>query len=656
MFMMILERKTISARYLLTVLIAAGVMLLATHGARAQVPCEDCDECMTNCVCQPDGSCDGTPLPSTTGCEDGNPCTTGDHCNGAGSCVGGGYAPTTTQCTYYSDPCATNAHCDGGGRCVAGGSKNVDDPCSWGGTGLCVTGTCQNVQYLGLFCVIPCWDEDACHQCDPDTGQCTMNRCSSEPCSTGQCDEDTGECIPGNEGAECDDYDVCTSNDRCDSEGNCVGTAGGTPGPTSTPTATPSVSGCIGDCNNDSVITIDEILTGIDIVLGNADLSSCENFDGNGDGLVTVDEILTAVNNALNGCPQAEGTPTPTHGVPTSTPSHAAGTSTPTPPPVSPSPTTSAAAGTPSIGSRAAGTVESTTSALMVIPNMIAAIVGRLPSAGSGGSASLLPPVPFKCSGVPGGQVVCDQDTLFSPPTYTVTFTNCQLSGASGTLTINGTVTVADQVPEVCFSAAPIVATVNAQDLTVTMPNGTAASFTGFGATIAPSCSSDSCSCVADTVTLIPAGTITVVSGSTTTVVSFGDGSSISIAVSTFNAQCVPTVYDMVVNGPVTITTNGSEFKATYGAYTIHDDVSSGTDMVEVYGNVTSECFGDTVTFSTSTDIALGNPCPSGGVVEAYENTGGNTDTITFSSSGVDVNGTHFDNCLDPQLFACPAG
>lgn len=40
----------------------------------------------------------------------------------------------------------------------------------------------------------------------------------------------------------------------------------------------------------------------VNVVLGNADISSCTAYDANHDGLVTVDEIVVAVKNALNGC------------------------------------------------------------------------------------------------------------------------------------------------------------------------------------------------------------------------------------------------------------------------------------------------------------------------------------------------------------------
>ncbi len=60
---------------------------------------------------------------------------------------------------------------------------------------------------------------------------------------------------------------------------------------------------CVGDCGNDDQVTVDEILTMVNIALGNVDVSECDAGDLSQDGQITVDEILTAVNNALNGCP-----------------------------------------------------------------------------------------------------------------------------------------------------------------------------------------------------------------------------------------------------------------------------------------------------------------------------------------------------------------
>lgn len=79
-------------------------------------------------------------------------------------------------------------------------------------------------------------------------------------------------------------------------------------------TALPSVrtfaQTCSGDCNGDADVSIDEIIKGVNIALGFADVSTCPTMDKNHDLEVTVDELITAVANALNGCPT--NTPTPT--------------------------------------------------------------------------------------------------------------------------------------------------------------------------------------------------------------------------------------------------------------------------------------------------------------------------------------------------------
>ena len=54
--------------------------------------------------------------------------------------------------------------------------------------------------------------------------------------------------------------------------------------------------------HNDGRVTVDEILTLVNIALGNAEVSECEIGDPNNDGQITVDEILMAVNRALEGC------------------------------------------------------------------------------------------------------------------------------------------------------------------------------------------------------------------------------------------------------------------------------------------------------------------------------------------------------------------
>lgn len=62
---------------------------------------------------------------------------------------------------------------------------------------------------------------------------------------------------------------------------------------------------CDGDCANDGAVTVDEVVTGVNLALGAAPLSQCNPFDRDGSGSVTVDELVGAINNALTGCPAA---------------------------------------------------------------------------------------------------------------------------------------------------------------------------------------------------------------------------------------------------------------------------------------------------------------------------------------------------------------
>ncbi len=75
-----------------------------------------------------------------------------------------------------------------------------------------------------------------------------------------------------------------------------------TASPAATSTPTPSPAPCTGDCDGNGEVTVDEIVRGVNIALGNFALSECPVFDPNQDGEVTIEELIQAVNVALNGC------------------------------------------------------------------------------------------------------------------------------------------------------------------------------------------------------------------------------------------------------------------------------------------------------------------------------------------------------------------
>jgi len=85
--------------------------------------------------------------------------------------------------------------------------------------------------------------------------------------------------------------------------------------------ATPSLA-CVGDCNGDGVVTVAELITGVNLALDSSPTTTCQALDANGDDQIVVNELIAAVSNAAVGCPLV--TPTAT-AVPTATPSTGSG-------------------------------------------------------------------------------------------------------------------------------------------------------------------------------------------------------------------------------------------------------------------------------------------------------------------------------------------
>lgn len=66
----------------------------------------------------------------------------------------------------------------------------------------------------------------------------------------------------------------------------------------------PPDSGCVCDCDGDQMVQINELISCVNIALGNALLSTCAAADPDHSGTVGISEVVTGVNSALNGCPQ----------------------------------------------------------------------------------------------------------------------------------------------------------------------------------------------------------------------------------------------------------------------------------------------------------------------------------------------------------------
>ncbi|MBI4516957.1 MAG: hypothetical protein HY699_14195 [Deltaproteobacteria bacterium] len=726
------------------------VLMVASGGGLAPrlaiaVACEDFDDqCMVagSGVCQPDGSCRGTPKADGTACDDGNSCSNSSTCQ-AGGCVGTSFKPAGTACTIpLLEKCLTAAQCTFFGACMPTDFVMCDDD----GDG----------------------NECTMNICNPENGNCMhyVESCDGD-CSS--CNSETGECDgpPKSDDTDCS-YNDCTGNYRCRS-GLCqssgepvdtptrtatsaVATATATtaaeltatptrtPTPTATatvgtPAATPTLGPCIGDCGDDGEVTVDELVKGVNIALGTAELSGCPGFDTDDDGEVTVDELVKAVNAALNGCaaigatptetvttvptptntdhPEATATPTGTlpEGTPTNTP---ALTQTPTETPtrcpsatpcppdtvkqcsdpegcicacvaitatptatgeVSPEPTATPTS-PPSVARRAAGTVETTSTALLVIPKIISALLGHFSL--SAGAATTFINLPFNCPAGGGGQLTCDQDIVGFPPSFTapvygVTLNNCAISTSTGaTLLFGGTINATGQPGQSCFGFQSLdTLALSIPSLTVGAQGAagsTTATFTNVSGTV--ELGGSDAECYYNVVSLQLTGTMEVVTkdagGNTlnSTTAAFA-GTTITITVDQYSndGQCVPVLYSMLVEGGIEFTSGGTSFDATYDNFEIINDATSGVNQVEISGDVTSGCFGGTVTFLTSVPLNLTGetPCPEAGTVEVISTAG--ADQVRYTASGgveVDLgaDGTvdeQFPTCTDPRLYECPA-
>lgn len=60
--------------------------------------------------------------------------------------------------------------------------------------------------------------------------------------------------------------------------------------------------GCPGDCGDNGVVSVADIVTMVNIALGDESIDACPNADVNGDGRVPIGELIAAVQSALNGC------------------------------------------------------------------------------------------------------------------------------------------------------------------------------------------------------------------------------------------------------------------------------------------------------------------------------------------------------------------
>lgn len=225
------------------------------EGSCTKRECSFDDECEGEQVCY-EGLC-VDEAPDGGSCESDADCADGQMCNLAGECVedtGGDMCADSTECAdgefcnldsgecaagecYDSTECAEGETCNASNICEGGSTDCTPGSCGAGETCNTETGQCEQDP---AGCDPACADGQHCEgtTCVDD---CTAGSCpDGETCNaaTGECETDTN-CPPGSPDpgsctggqvfsdtlcacVECTDESMCTGDERCNSNGQCV--------------------------------------------------------------------------------------------------------------------------------------------------------------------------------------------------------------------------------------------------------------------------------------------------------------------------------------------------------------------------------------------------------------------------------------------------
>lgn len=410
---------------------------------------------------------------------------------------------------------------------------------------------------------------------------------------------------------------------------------------------------CAGDCDANGQVTVDEIITGVNVALGTTDIDACARFDTGGDRRVTVEEIVQAVAVALGGC-QLDVTPTPTGPPPTATATVPAGAS--------------------SIARRGAGTIEATTDLFLALPGLISVVLDQA-SRNAGGSAPqprALLEVPFNCPAGGQGRLTCDQHIIVLPPSvsapeYDLDLDQCQLNGVDDRLLkLNGRIELKGDEGDICAQTGDDFDLDIARfDLTATGSSvSTALSLSDLSGRL--ELGNSDAGCVARIILdLTGSAAITSQHGETSVATAGAtfDDTHFEIAIDDASDHCEPLEYSVTVRDTATILSQGTSFTVDFDNYRLDAEVGADSTLVEISGGLSSACFGPQITFATPERLTIAErgDCPSSGAVNiTYD---GGAGAIRYTSEQLEIDrdgdGTFdeaFASCHDPALFVCPGG
>ncbi|MBI3785930.1 MAG: hypothetical protein HY270_21260 [Deltaproteobacteria bacterium] len=427
---------------------------------------------------------------------------------------------------------------------------------------------------------------------------------------------------------------------------------------------------CVGDCGGDGEVTVEEILTGVNIALGTLPLTSCSNFDANGDGEVTVDELIRAVNAALVGCP-VEPTATPTvtsTAVPT-----ASLAATPSSSPTYTSSPTSTSTTTATLATPSATATGPTPTPTATPEAFVRAFAGEAAVVGNGLGA-FAPLVTGIITGLrsnsptcPGGgqvEVSCSGSPFVI---ITIAFTGCTLVTPTGTLTFDtGTITLRGpgQCPNIVVAAPSIDETVS---VTATQRDSEGRQTLAINASLNGSVTAITVN--PGSPCFLTAGTV-FLNGSITAQLPNGSGSEVrfdntmtGFEIQKFNPGCVPVQYALTFNGSETVTElqSGASFVADLTDVVTAQDATVTPPQTRLSGSIMSNCFGGTFALQTTAPLISSSDdiCYDAGSIDVTRDAV--TQRISFTAGGqvgIDTNvdgapDLTYASCLDPALFVC---
>ena len=478
----------------------------------------------------------------------------------------------------------------------------------------------------------------------------------------------------------------------------------------------PAAAQCVGDCNGNNLVTIEELILGVNIALGQQQVGVCPAF-ANDMGEVTISQLILGVNNALNGCPAPVATPTatdtateeptatatdtPPEATATATPVEATATATDTPPDATatapstmpatatitntPAPTATATEAVIPPGESVAGRAAIVSTGLGGIQSIVAAVVAIVTNKGSGSLMFGLNQEiggPADVDNCPiSGTTSQDCTEMGSETTHAIHLVlgadMCVAPGpAGGTGEFDGTNAITiDSKPGTlsnCSTPLFLEATFNIDMLSVILRNEAMQNLLAVAVpqmegtlNLIPSFAK----CLVGTLNLTLDGVLesTLTDGSGVQV--FFNGTQVKFDQITFNSDCVPLAYRLTFNGNATfspmVVPPGSagggivegQFPVTFTNFQLKQDATTNPVKVEMSGSMASDCFGGSVGLSTFAPVAVaaGQICPDSGTVDVTSSHG--DAQVTYMDGGVTVTqgdmSTPYLSCLDPDLLMC---